>query len=115
MYLLKVALQGHLSPGEKTWGSSGHFLGARARSLGEAAPSSLDTVGGLGVVALVGSSTLSISEGTVVEEMVAMGSFLTPSHISFSMLNKSPFSTMGTRQLWISCTTLQNAFGEVLA
>ena len=53
----------------------------------------------------------SFGEETLFEEVVAMGSFLTPSHISFFILNKLSSSTTGTRHSWSSCTTPQNTSG----
>ena len=47
-------------------------------------------------------------EGTLFEGVAATGSFLTPSHISFSILNKSASSTTGARHLWSSCMAPQN-------
>ena len=112
---IHMVLEGHPSLGVKPGVGGGHLLGTRARSSGDAAPCSLNVGRGLGAVVLVGSSALCISEGTLFKGVVAMGSFITPSHISFSMLNKLPFSTKETRQSWSSCTTLQDAFWEAPA
>ena len=62
--------------------------------------------GGLGAVALVGSSTLGVGEGGLFKEVGAMGSFLTPSHICISILNRLPSSSTGSRQSLNSCTAL---------
>ena len=65
----------------------------------------------------VGSPALGIGEGTLFGKgtlfkgVVAMGSFLTSSCISFSILNKSPSSTTGARHSQSSCTTAQNTSG----
>ena len=74
-------MQGHLSQGRKPGGGSGCLLGIRAMSSGDAALSGSDVGGGLGAVALVGSSTLDVSEGALFEEVGAMGSFLTPPYL----------------------------------
>ena len=71
--------------------------------------------GGLGAEVLVSFSAPGISEGALSKGVGAMGSFLTPSHISFSMLKRSPSSTMGTRHLQSSCTAQQNTSGEAPA
>ena len=99
---------------ENPQGGGGCLLGTRARSSGDTAYSSFDMGGWSGAVVPVVSSAPGIGEGTLFKGVVATGSFPNPSYISFSMLNKLLFSTMGSRQLWSSCTAPQSTSWEAL-
>ena len=111
----RVSISGSSEPRGANLGDGSCHLGSRAISSGDTAPSGLDVGRWLGAGVLVGSSTLGIGDKVLSEDVGAMGPFLAPSNISISMLKRSPSSTMGSRYLWSSCTTLQNIFGETQA
>ena len=117
MHLLRAVLQGHLSPGEKTYGNGGgHLLGTRTWSSGVTAPSGSGVGGGSSEVEQVGSFTPGIWGGTLWwgRGLAALGSFLTPSHISFSILNMCSSTTTSSHS-WSSCTAPQNMSGGLQA
>ena len=73
-----------VSIGANFGGGSGHLLGTRASSSGDAAPSISDVSGVLGAGALIGSSVLGVGDGTLPKKWKPWGP-------SWSPISQSPY------------------------